>query len=96
MNLQSVVVIGLAFALTLFAVLRTVPNRRILTIVLLLLPLAVFSYRWSLFRRAQWQWLLGIGIGAGLTLLWWLSWGRRLQPPDDSSIRVWTEEEPFE
>lgn len=96
MDILSAVVIGLAITVALLAVLRTVPKRRFLTILLLLGPLVVFSYRWSLYRQAQTEWIYGVAGGLILTLLWWVFWGRRLPPPDDSTIRVWTKEDPFE
>ena len=96
MDVLSTVVIGLSFSLALYAVLRTIPERRFLTIIFLLLPLTVFSFRWSVFRDARKEWIIGLGAAVLVLMLWWLVRGRRLPPPDDSSIRVWTKEDPFE
>jgi hypothetical protein len=96
MDLLSIFVIGLSFLLAFAAVVRTVPNRRFLTIAFLLLPLVVFSYRWSLFRGSQREWFIGLASALFLFAIWWLVWGRRLPPPDDSNIRVWSEDDPFE
>ncbi|MGD8633656.1 MAG: hypothetical protein PVF85_08820 [Anaerolineales bacterium] len=96
MDVLSSLVIGLSFLLAFAAVMRTIPHRRFLTFLFLLLPLAIFSYRWSLFRGARMEWVIGL-IGAIILLaIWWLAWGRRLPPPDDSNIRVWTKDDPFE
>jgi hypothetical protein len=89
-------VIGVSFLLAFAAVLRTIPNRRFLTFFLLLIPLAIFSYRWSLYRQARAEWFVGVLSAIALLALWWFSYGRKLPPPDDSNIRVWTEEDPFE
>ena len=96
MDLVSTVVIALSFSLALYAVLRTIPKRRFLTILFLLLPLTVFSFRWSVFRDARTEWLIGLAAAVMVLMLWWLFRGRKLPPPDDSSIRVWTKEDPFE
>ena len=96
MDLVSTVVIALSFSLALYAVLRTIPKRRFLTILFLLLPLTVFSFRWSVFRDARTEWLIGLAAAVMVLMLWWLFRGRNLPPPDDSSIRVWTKEDPFE
>lgn len=96
MDILSSLVIGLSFLLAAAAVLRTIPGRRVLTFLFLLLPLAIFSYRWSLFRDARTEWIVGVIGAAVLLAIWWLVWGRRLPPPDDSNIRVWTKDDPFE
>jgi hypothetical protein len=96
MDILSSLVIALSFLLTFAAVLRTVPNRRFLTIIFLLLPLTVFSYRWSLFRGTRMEWFIGLACAFVLFAAWWIIKGRRLPPPDDSNIRVWTKEDPFE
>ncbi len=96
MDVLSSIVIGFSFLLAFAAVLRTVPDRRFLTVIFLLLPLAVFSYRWSLFRGSQLEWVIGLASALLLFAVWWFVWGRKLPPPDDSNIRVWSEDDPFE
>lgn len=96
MDLLSSLVIGLAFLFAFAAILRTVPKRRFLTLFLLLVPLAIFSYRWSIFRDARLEWLVGLATAILLLAVWWIFIGRKLPAPDDSNIRVWSEEDPFE
>jgi hypothetical protein len=96
MNIQSAAVLAIAFFMVTLAVIRTVPKRRILTIIFLLLPLGILTYRWATFRSAFWEWLVGALVGSVATLAWWLLKGQNLPPPDDSNVRVWTKDEPFE
>jgi hypothetical protein len=96
MDILSSVVIALSFFLAFYAVQRTLPKRRFLTFILLLLPLTIFSYRWSLYRDARMEWYMGVASAILIFGFWWIIWGRKLPPPDDSSIRVWTKDDPFE
>jgi hypothetical protein len=96
MDIVSSVVIALSFLLAFYAVLRTIPRRRLLTFILLLLPLTVFSYRWSLYKHARVEWFVGVACAIMIFGFWWILRGRKLPPPDDSSIRVWTKDDPFE
>lgn len=96
MDILSTLVIGSSFSLAFYAVMRTIPKRRFLTIIFLLLPLTVFSYRWSVYRDARTEWLFGLGTAVIVLFFWWALRGRRLPPPDDNNIRVWTKEDPFE
>lgn len=95
MSIQTIVILCLSLFLSLLAVMRTYARRRWVTILVLLVPVLFFSIRWARFRSA---WLeLGLGFGLALLgiLLWWLLYGRRLSPPQESEIRVWTEDDPF-
>ena len=96
MNFQTIVILSGALFLCLLVVFRTYTRRRWVPILALLAPTLFFSFRWARFRVA---WLeLGLAIGLALLgfLLWWILYGRRLPPPEQSSIRVWTKEDPFE
>jgi len=95
MSYQTIAILGLSLFLSLLAVIRTYARRRWISILVLLVPAVFFSFRWARFRST---WLeLGIGFGIALlgVLLWWILYGRKLSPPEESKIRVWTEEDPF-
>lgn len=73
--------------------LRSVARRRLLILLLLDLPLMVFLLRWAAYR-GEWRELGSAAVGAGLALVsWWLVYGRRLGPPRDDNIRVWTNDD---
>jgi hypothetical protein len=95
MDLQSISILSMAIFLSLLAVLRTYSRRRWVTILALLLPVIFFSVRWARYRSAW----IELGIGTGIALLglsaWWVLYGRKISPPKESSIRVWSEDDPF-
>ncbi len=95
MNFQTVVILAVALFLSLLAVLRTYPQRRWVTALVLLLPVGFFSIRWAGYRDAWAELGLGSGIAFAGVLLWWFTYGRKIPPPTESDIRVWSEEDPF-
>jgi hypothetical protein len=65
--------------------------------LLYLIPVVVLilALRWAAYRQA-WAELALAAVAAGvICLLWWFGYGRRLPPPTDDNIRVWTKEDPF-
>ncbi len=95
MNLQASAILVLAFFFSLLAVLRTYRRRRWVTASALLLPVLFFSVRWARYREAWLELASGIGIAILGILVWWVAYGRKIPPPQESSIRVWSEEDPF-
>jgi len=47
---------------------------------------------WAVYRGRFTELWIGLGLGIGLTLAWWLIWGRRLPPSDSNNIKVWGQE----
>ncbi len=47
---------------------------------------------WAVYRARYGELFAGLGLGFGLTLIWWLIWGRRMPPPDSGKIKVWGQE----
>jgi hypothetical protein len=92
---QSIIILAVIFFLSLLAVLRTYPRRRWVTLLVLFMPVLFFSLRWASFRSAWVEFGLGAVIGLSAWIAWWLLLGRRLPTPDEDSIRVWSEEDPF-
>lgn len=95
MSFQTIVILGLSLFLSLLAVFRTYPRRRWVSVLVLLAPALFFAVRWARFRSAWLELGLGIGIALFGIALWWILYGRTLPPPEESSIRVWSEEDPF-
>jgi hypothetical protein len=95
MSFQSISILGIALFLSLLAVVRTYPCRRWVTVLTLLFPVIFFSIQWARYRDAWAE--LGVGTGIALMgmLAWWLLYGRKISPPEESSIRVWSEDDPF-
>jgi hypothetical protein len=65
--------------------------------LLYLIPfvVALLAARWATYRQT-WAELVVAAIAALVVcLVWWFSYGRRLPPPTDDSIRVWTKDDPF-
>ncbi|HET7011409.1 MAG TPA: hypothetical protein VFI11_11600 [Anaerolineales bacterium] len=90
-NALLIAVLGLAVVV---ATIRSVPRRRFLIVLLLDLPLAVLLIRWAAYRLAWAE--LAVGL-AGLVLafgVWWAVHGRRLGPPREDNIRVYTQDDP--
>jgi hypothetical protein len=96
MDWVAALILATAFTLSLLALLRTVPRRRFVTFLFLLLPTIFLSMRWAAYRDSWTAWFTGFGISIGLAALWWALVGRRLPPPRDGTRRVWTKDDPFE
>lgn len=77
------------------AVLRSVRTGRRRFLLLIPLLLAVVAWRWAAYRQAWWELGLSIAAAAVILLGWWRAYGRRLPPPSDDNIRVWTPDDPF-
>jgi hypothetical protein len=95
MSFQSISILGIAIFLSLLAVVRTYPRRRWVTVLVLLIPVIFFSIRWARYRDAWTELIAGSGIALVGMLAWWLLYGRKISPPEESSIRVWSEDDPF-
>jgi hypothetical protein len=82
---------GLAVALV-----RTVrKGRRRWMLFVTPVVVAILAIRWASYRDT-WEELGAAAVGAAvISLVWWFSYGRRLPPPTDDNIRVWTKEDPF-
>jgi hypothetical protein len=94
-NLSTIAALVAILSLTLLAYSRVPRRHRRWVQLILLLPGAVLVIRWAAYRQAW----LELGVSTGLSLLlilaWWLAVGRKLPPPHEGNIRVWTEEDPF-
>ena len=95
MDWLAVGALAVLFALMAIALLRSVITRRRRALWLLLLPLALFTFRWAGYRGSWSELGLAGLLSAVAVVSWWFAYGRRLPPPTDDNIRVWTKDDPF-
>lgn len=95
MDIVAIAALAALFSLLAIAFLRSVMSRRRRWLWLLALPVAFFACRWAGYR-GRWPELgLAVLLAALVVVIWWLAYGRRLPPPSDDNIRVWTKDDPF-
>ncbi len=87
MNTGNLILLAVLTLLMLVMVERTEIKRRWITVLLLILPV-IWLYRWAGYRDQATEALIGVGIGAGLFLIYWLAWGLRHPPQSSDSIHV--------
>jgi hypothetical protein len=95
MNWQNVFLLAGGITLLTLVLLRSVPKIRRWILLLIALPTAVLIVRWANFRSAWGDLAAALGIAVAVLLLWWRVYGRHLPPPQESQIKVWTEDDPF-
>ena len=90
----NVLLLAVLILILSLATVRSVRRRRLLILLLLDLPFMILALRWAAYR-SQWRELASAVVASGLAFtLWWLAYGRRLGPPRDDNIRVWTKDDP--
>lgn len=95
MDWLGVAALAVLFALTAIALFRSVITRRRRALWLLLIPLGLFTLRWAIYRSHWAELGLGVLFATVAVVVWWFAYGRRLPPPTDDNIRVWTKDDPF-
>jgi hypothetical protein len=95
MNWQNIILLTGGITLLGLVLFRSVPRIRIWILLLVALPTFVLMVRWASFRSAWADLAVSIGIAAVLIIIWWYCYGRHLPPPQESQIKVWTEDDPF-
>jgi hypothetical protein len=96
MDWLTILILVCVFTISFMLWMRTVPKRRFVTFLFLLLPIVILTMRWAAYRKSWAEWLLSAGAAMVLLLIWWLSIGRKLPTPKDGTVRVWTKDDPFE
>jgi hypothetical protein len=94
-NWQNALLIALLFLAVGFTIARSIARARLWILLLVGLPTLYFSLRWAAYRAAWGEWFFGVGMTSMVLLVWWIALGRKLPPPNEENIRVWTEEDPF-
>lgn len=90
-GMLTAILAGLSVALV-----RTVRRgRRRRLIYLIPIVVAFLVLRWAAYRQAWAELGLAALTSVVLCLVWWFAYGRRLPPPTDDNIRVWTKDDPF-
>jgi hypothetical protein len=88
MNTGNLVFLTVAFGLVVLAWQRTAPRQRWLTLLVLVLPVAFFSYRWARYREQMLELKAAAGAALALNALFWLLYGRGHPPGHQGEITV--------
>lgn len=95
MNLATIAAVTVILFAISVAIARLPPRPRRWVLLLLGLPGAIVLCRWAAYRDAWPELAVSAAAALILRLLWWFLVGRRLPPPSEGSIRVWSKEDPF-
>ena len=95
MNWQNVLLLAGGMTLLCLVLIRSVRKVRMWISILVGLPTVVLILRWANYRSAWADLAVAILAASILLFSWWQLYGRRLPPPKESQIKVWTEEDPF-
>jgi protein-S-isoprenylcysteine O-methyltransferase Ste14 len=96
MDWLSTIILAAVFTLSILAWRRTIPKRRFVTVIFLLLPVLLLSLRWAAYRQSWPEWWIGFTAAVLISISWWFGFGRKLPSPRDGTQRVWTKDDPFE
>lgn len=88
MNTGNLVFLIVAFCLALLTLQRTIPRRRWLTLVVIVLPVGFIAYRWALYKEQLQAWRIAAGVALGLNILFWVIYGRTHPPGFKGDIVV--------
>jgi hypothetical protein len=92
-NWQSTIVVAAILATLGLLLLRVAPRMRRRIAWIVPIPLAILIYRWAAYRRAWGELAAALGLAVLALGLWWILLGRRLPPPAEPAIRVWTKDD---
>jgi hypothetical protein len=95
MNLQNVFLLAIGILLLGVVLIRSVRRIRLWIFILVGLPTIVVTLRWANFRSAWLDLGVSIVLASAAIIIWWQVIGRHLSPPQESQIKVWTEDDPF-
>ena len=95
MDLWAIPVLAAILTALSIAVIRSDKRRRRRLLLFVPLPLVILVLRWASYRRAWAELASAVALSAAAVLIWWAAYGRRLPPPSDDNIRVWTQNDPF-
>jgi membrane protein implicated in regulation of membrane protease activity len=95
MNWQNVLLLAIGILLLGLVLIRSVRRIRLWIFILVGIPTIVVTLRWANFRSAWFDLGVSMILAIAVILIWWQVYGRRLPPPQESQIKVWTEDDPF-
>jgi hypothetical protein len=88
MDTGNLIFLLVTFGLMLLAYQRTISKRRWLTLVVIVLPVGFFSWRWALYKGQMLEWRIAAGAALGLNALFWILYGRGHPPGHKGEIVV--------
>jgi hypothetical protein len=88
MDPANSVFLTIAFVLVLLAWQRTVSKRRWLTLLVIVVPVVFFTFRWARFKKQLLEWQLAAGIAIVSNALFWIVYGRTHPPGYKGDITV--------
>jgi uncharacterized membrane protein len=94
-DLVAVATLTAIFSGLTLALIRSVKKRRRRLLYLIPVGVAILVLRWAAYRQAWAELGLAVLLAGVVCAVWWLAYGRRLPPPTDDNIRVWTKDDPF-
>lgn len=95
MNWQNILLLTGGLSLLCLILIRSVRRVRLWIFILVGVPTLVLVVRWASFRSAWTDLAISLVLALAIILIWWRVYGRKLPPPQESQIRVWTEDDPF-
>jgi len=88
LNTNNLVVLTIIYSSILVMVQRTERKRKLIAILIALVPLGYATYQWGVLRDQMQVVLLAAGIALGVNVLVWIVYGRRHPPGSSDSITV--------
>ena len=88
MDIGNFIFMTFLLAGTLLAYQRTIGKMRWLSLLLIVLPVTIFSYRWSLYKEQNTLFRNALIIAFALNVIFWLAYGRNHPPGHKGDIVV--------
>lgn len=88
MHPGNLITLSIVFGVALLLLQRTLKQRRILTLLLVVLPTGYLSYDWARFEGQLREWLLAAGVALAFNAIYWLFYGRRHPPGSQGDVVV--------
>jgi hypothetical protein len=88
LDTNNLILLTIIYGAILLMIQRTERKRKLIAVVIALLPLGYATYQWGVLRNQMQVVLLAVGIALGLNILVWIVYGRKHPPGTSDSITV--------
>ena len=88
LDTNNLVLLTIIYSAILLMIQRTERKRKLIAILIALVPLGYATYQWGVLRDQLNVVLFSVGISLGLNVVIWLVYGRRHPPGSTDSIKV--------